>query len=273
MSQTAERMSRVDTAWLRMDNDVNLMMIVGVWLLRPAATLEALVERVSDKLLKYDRFRQKVVQDAMGASWVVDDDFDIRRHVLREKLAAAPGQTPEQALQARCGELATTPLDPAHPLWTFHLVEDYDGGSAIIARIHHCIGDGISLISVMLSITDGGNDPPKRRKREGGANLAVPWSPPGVLEATTDADGEVRGTLTFAPGVALKVSGRIVPATEHCPASVELTGEGLSSVNRIKGYFIPGSDHVVGTIRCVANDLLKQPDGTSGPFVLFPIRT
>ena len=108
----AERMSRVDTAWLRMDNDVNLMMIVGVWLLRPAATLEALVERVSDKLLKYDRFRQKVVQDAMGASWVVDDDFDIRRHVLREKLAAAPGQTPEQALQARCGELATTPLDP-----------------------------------------------------------------------------------------------------------------------------------------------------------------
>ena len=28
-------MSRVDTAWLRMDNDVNLMMIVGVWLLQP----------------------------------------------------------------------------------------------------------------------------------------------------------------------------------------------------------------------------------------------
>ena len=26
----AQRMSRVDTAWLRMDNDVNLMMIVGV---------------------------------------------------------------------------------------------------------------------------------------------------------------------------------------------------------------------------------------------------
>ena len=37
----AERMSRVDTAWLRMDNDVNLMMIVGVWLLTPAITLAA----------------------------------------------------------------------------------------------------------------------------------------------------------------------------------------------------------------------------------------
>ena len=30
-----ERMSRVDTAWLRMDTDANLMMIVGVWLLEP----------------------------------------------------------------------------------------------------------------------------------------------------------------------------------------------------------------------------------------------
>ena len=35
-------MSRVDTAWLRMDNDVNLMMIVGVWLLQPKVVYETL---------------------------------------------------------------------------------------------------------------------------------------------------------------------------------------------------------------------------------------
>ena len=47
MTAPAEhRMSRVDTAWLRMDNDVNLMMIVGVWLLSPAITLEVLRERI-----------------------------------------------------------------------------------------------------------------------------------------------------------------------------------------------------------------------------------
>jgi len=49
-----ERMSRVDTAWLRMDNDVNLMMIVGVWLLTPGITVDALRQRIGDKLLKYD---------------------------------------------------------------------------------------------------------------------------------------------------------------------------------------------------------------------------
>jgi hypothetical protein len=81
-----ERMSRVDTAWLRMDNDVNLMMIVGVWLLTPAITLAALRERIASKLLQYDRFRQKAVVDGMGASWVDDEAFDIENHVLPLRL-------------------------------------------------------------------------------------------------------------------------------------------------------------------------------------------
>ncbi len=187
MSDAAERMSRVDTAWLRMDNDVNLMMIVGVWLLTPGVSYEALRDRIGDKLLKYDRFRQKVVQDTMGAAWVFDDDFDIERHVVREKLHRQRGQTAEAALQARCGELATTALDPAHPLWTFHLIEDYEGGSAVIARIHHCIGDGIALISVTLSITDGGNEPPKRRKKPVDDDAGEhDWLADAVLKPLTD---------------------------------------------------------------------------------------
>jgi len=147
-------MSRVDTAWLRMDNDVNLMMIVGVWLLRPAISYDALCRRVEEKLLRYERFRQRVVRDAGGASWCDDGDFDIRHHVVREKLARKRGQSEREALQERAGALASTPLDPARPLWQFHLIESYEGGSALVARVHHCIGDGIALISVMMTITD-----------------------------------------------------------------------------------------------------------------------
>jgi len=162
MSETAERMTRVDNAWLRMDNDVNLMMIVGVWLLQPAVRYEQVCERIAQRLLQYPRFRQKVVEDVLGASWVDDDDFDITRHVVSEVLPRKRGQSERAALQARCGELATKRLDPARPLWQFHLVERYEGGSAIIVRIHHCIGDGIALTSVVLSITDGGALPPQR---------------------------------------------------------------------------------------------------------------
>lgn len=163
----AERMSRVDYAWLRMDNEANLMMIVGVWLLEPALPLAELKSRVGDALLKYDRFRQKVVHDALGAQWVEDSAFDLDRHVVAETLPVAPGQPPIEALKGRVAELTGVALDPAHPLWQLHLVEWLDEGSgegrsALIARIHHCVGDGIALISVLLSITDGGKPPPER---------------------------------------------------------------------------------------------------------------
>ena len=102
MAAAAERMSRVDTAWLRMDNDVNQMMIVGVWLLQPGISLQALRERVAAKLLKYDRFRQKAVQDATGAQWVFDEAFDIDRHVVPVKLERRRGQSPSRRSRRPC---------------------------------------------------------------------------------------------------------------------------------------------------------------------------
>jgi hypothetical protein len=107
---------------------------------------------------------------------------------------------------------------------------------------------------------------------QGNPELATAWSPPGVLEVVTGEKGEVTGTLTFNPKAVLKVTGKVGPAAGRNPVSVELMGEGGGSVNRIKGFFIPGSDHVVGTIMAVVKDPLGQPNGTLGPFVLFPMK-
>jgi WS/DGAT/MGAT family acyltransferase len=177
-----ERMSRVDTAWLRMDNDVNLMMIVGVWLLTPAIDYETLCRRVEDKLLRYDRFCHAVVRDASGAYWSDDAGFDLHHHVVRDKLARRKGQSERAALQERVGVLASEPLDPKRPLWKFHLIDGYEGGSALIARVHHCIGDGIALISVMMAITDGGAEPPRRARRGEGADDGADWLSDAVLK-------------------------------------------------------------------------------------------
>lgn len=155
-----ERMSKVDTAWLRMDSPGNLMMILGVWIIKPAVSYADTCRRIEARLLKYPRFQQKVVQDATGASWETDTRFDIKRHVLREKLPASSSTHPQQALQKRLAELALQPLDPRHPLWDFRLVEHYQGGSALLVRIHHCIADGLALIAVIQSLVDGGTEPP-----------------------------------------------------------------------------------------------------------------
>jgi diacylglycerol O-acyltransferase / wax synthase len=200
-----ERMSKVDTAWLRMDCEHNLMMIVGVWTLRPAITYQALCERVQRQLLPYARFRQKVVEDPTGASWVEDRAFDLARHVVRERLRARRGGE-QAALQARVGELAMQPLDRRHPLWQMQLVEDYDGGSALIVRIHHCIADGIALIAVMMSLVDGGATPPQRQARQApdGAeewiahSLVKPIAEAAVRALDAAGDGAVKSLRLLA---------------------------------------------------------------------------
>jgi diacylglycerol O-acyltransferase len=189
-SAASERMSRVDQAWLRMDTEANLMMIVGVWLLAPRLSLAELSARVQAGLLAYRRFGQKVVEDPMGARWVDDAAFDIGHHVRREVLSVQPGQTPLEALKHRVAELSTQPLDASRPLWQFHLIEDLDGArSALVSRIHHCIGDGIALISVMLSIADGGKPPPRRRARADHADDAD--DPDGWADALLKPLGEL----------------------------------------------------------------------------------
>ena len=169
---SGERMTKVDTAWLRMDCDANLMMIIGVWQLAPGIKYAAVCERLVGTLLKYNRFKQRVIEDAAGATWVNDRKFEIANHVVVETLPAAPkGHDQKIALQDRVAELSMQKLDPKRPLWQMHLIEDYVGpdgvkGSALIVRIHHCIADGIALISVTMSMVDGGVAPPERQKKE-----------------------------------------------------------------------------------------------------------
>ncbi|MBE7417330.1 MAG: wax ester/triacylglycerol synthase family O-acyltransferase [Ideonella sp.] len=235
-------MSRVDTAWLRMDNEVNLMMIVGVWLLQPALDHDRLCQRVADKLLRYERFRQKVVPDALGAQWVTDDDFDIQRHVVRERLVRRKGQSEREALQSLCGRLATQPLDPARPLWQFHLVEHYEGGSALVVRIHHCIGDGIALISVALSITDGGREPPARRRPSPEQGDGGDWLSDAVIQPLTDIAVkalDVTGRMT-GKGVARSVEALAQP--QQLLGSLEMARVGYQVLGDVAALALMADD-------------------------------
>jgi WS/DGAT/MGAT family acyltransferase len=158
-----EAMSRVDTAWLRMERPTNPMMITGVLMLDEPMTLASLKQVISKRFLAYSRFRQKPVDSPAGASWQDDPHFDLDWHV---RLSGLPGKgdgpaAQKRALQRFVGQLASSPLDPGKPLWQFHLVERYLGGSAIVARIHHCYADGIALVQVLLSLTDAERRPGK----------------------------------------------------------------------------------------------------------------
>jgi diacylglycerol O-acyltransferase len=147
-----EKMSAVDTAWLHMDRPTNLMMILGVMVFAERMDFTRLRSTVEARLVHpYRRFRQCAVEEVGGAFWQDDPDFDIDAHLRRRAL---PGSSGKAALQALAGELAVQPLNSGKPLWRFDLIEDYEGGSAMVVRIHHSIADGIALVGVVLSLTD-----------------------------------------------------------------------------------------------------------------------
>jgi WS/DGAT/MGAT family acyltransferase len=146
-----ESMSSVDLAWLRMERPTNPMMIVAVLTFATRLKYEALRNVLLSRLLVHERFRQLPAHDAFGTHWQTDEQFDIDSHLHR---LALPPRARQLHLEAAASDLASTPLDPRRPLWQVHLIERYRGGSALIARFHHCYADGIALMRLLLSLAD-----------------------------------------------------------------------------------------------------------------------
>jgi WS/DGAT/MGAT family acyltransferase len=148
---TRESMSGADLAWLRMERPTNPMMVVAVLILGGRLQRGAVRALLQERLLRFERFRQLPVHDALGTHWQSAADFDLDAHLHCLRLPPRAGQ---EQLEAAAGRLASKQLDPRRPLWQIHLVERYRRGSAIVARFHHCYADGIALMRVLLSLTD-----------------------------------------------------------------------------------------------------------------------
>ncbi len=204
-----ERLSPVDTAWLRMDSKSNLMMIVGVYEYSAELDYHRLQRRIERTLLTHNRFRSRVVEDAAGYVWEIDPDFDLDWHVAR---TALPGDASTKELKAFVARIAGTPLDQNRPLWQFHVVENYAGGKALVVRIHHCIADGISLIGVLMEMTSGSPEPDERDDK--------PSALRGRSGKRGDGDGDWLRPLTDAAVMALDTTGDVAARTLQASAAL-----------------------------------------------------
>ena len=155
-------MSNVDAAWLGMDAPDNLMMVTAVLWLDAPLDRDRLTEVLGHRLLaRYPTFGMRPVPSGSPFEqpvWTDDPAFDLGRHVLD-----AGSVADDDELAGLVSRLLGTPLDMRHSPWQFHLVSlpDLDGRgptSAMVARLHHCIADGIALASVLLSLTDDDPD-------------------------------------------------------------------------------------------------------------------
>ena len=178
----------------------NLMMICGVLIFGRAASRSRGCASVID-----ERFlRVHALPPAPGARcpacafW--ESDAALRHRRPRRRAWRCRAARARRSCRRSCRGSQPTPLDPARPLWQFHLVDNFEGGSALIARIHHCYADGIALVRVMLSMTDAApNGPP-----------AMPFEPRRSASAPTPT---IRSAQLLAPLSGVHEAARKVGAT------------------------------------------------------------
>lgn len=207
MSPTSP-MSSADAAWFHMDRPTNHMVINAVLTLDGPIDVEDARALVHDRIVgRFPRFRQVVVDGGAlgGLRWQDDALFDLDLHVHR---IALPTPGDQDALQDLVADLMTHELDPARPLWEMYLVEGYGDGSALIARMHHCIADGIALARVMLTLTDSADDSGAFRPGAEGQHR-------GPLSAVTDPLRAAAGLLGRVAGTLAHETARTALHPEH----------------------------------------------------------
>ncbi len=143
--------------WLQ-DTPANLMVVNSVFTLDQLDIetvrqlwLERVVQAGGGE--RYPRLTKRVVTGPRGVCWQEYAEFDIRQHVIEAPGAASIDS--KEKFQDYVGELASKPLPRDLPLWQIQLIPKLvPGVSAVIFRIHHCMGDGVALAPILFSLMD-----------------------------------------------------------------------------------------------------------------------
>ncbi|MCY7374641.1 MAG: wax ester/triacylglycerol synthase family O-acyltransferase [Pyrinomonadaceae bacterium] len=160
------RLSSLDAAFLYLEKKECPLHIGSTSVFEGKITRRDLIKQIGERLHLVPRYLQKVVPDPFligHPTWETDDDFNIENHIFKVKQKKALSETDVIKL---AGETLTTVMDRTKPLWEFYVVENYEGNrSAMIAKIHHCMVDGISgvdLIKILFDITPEIQPPPPK---------------------------------------------------------------------------------------------------------------
>lgn len=97
---------------------------------------------------------EKTPLDIDNPSWVVDDQFDIDRHIFP---ASLPAPADRATLARTVGWMHAKLLNRARPLWEFYVFQGLkDGEIGIYSKVHHaCIdgGAGAALTEIVYDVT------------------------------------------------------------------------------------------------------------------------
>ena len=151
------RLTSIDAAFLYLEKKECPMHIGSTSIFEGKLTHRDLVKHIEERLHLIPRYLQKVTPDPFNLShptWETAENFDIKQHIFKVKQKKS---LTEKDLVKLAGETLSIVMDRQKPLWELYVIESVEGGrSAMVAKVHHCMVDGISgvdLIKIMFDIS------------------------------------------------------------------------------------------------------------------------
>jgi len=155
MSTHDKPLHHLDLLMWNVNDPVGLTNITAMMFFKSKLDFERVINVVNKRIEPLEKFKQKIINKNGRPNWHDDELFDIHSHIHK---VALPDKGDDEALMVMVSDLISSPLDYTKPLWQIHFIENYKGGTALLWRIHHAIGDGASLSRALLLLTDEPED-------------------------------------------------------------------------------------------------------------------
>ncbi|PWA85082.1 O-acyltransferase, WSD1 domain-containing protein [Artemisia annua] len=110
-------------------------------------------------LTKHPRLSSILVINKNGQEYWRKTDIDLDRHIFIHHDPIEEAKDDEDAANIFMADLAVSvPFGTDKPLWEVHLLTSHN---CAVIRVHHAVGDGISLLSFFLTMCRKADDPKK----------------------------------------------------------------------------------------------------------------
>lgn len=154
------RLTSMDASFLYFEKKEATMHIGSVSLFDGEIPFDDFVAMMDAKMHLVPRYQQIVINDPFNLghpTWEPDPHFNLRNHIFKVQIEA-PGT--EAQLIELAGKLFTPMMDRRKPLWDIYWVYGLEGGkTAMVARVHHCMVDGMSGVDLLKIILDFSPNP------------------------------------------------------------------------------------------------------------------
>lgn len=194
--------------------------IIGVIVIASPVDRNKLIGVLKERVLpKYPRLRavaRRQAAEAMAFEEIAVEEMDWAYHVNVEPSSGANCKPwSQELLNDFLSDLYGGAKDISKPLFRFHLIDNMaDGSSVMILNVDHAVGDGISMIGLLMSLYDEGK-------------VVVPRAPCAKRPAKPSVFQKLHGLVH---GVVMALAMPICPADP--PSNLKLTDMWTVSTER-----------------------------------------